>query len=176
MLKKYWKALPSQKELNDAFNYDETTGNLTRKYDVPNGGIRCKAGDVVGHKTIKGYINVKFKRNVYLAHRLIWIMNYGDLDINLEIDHINQNRSDNRLSNLRLVPCFINLRNKSKYKNNTSGFTGVRFLGKKERGDCWMASITIRDNGIRKLIHLGSFYSLEEAIEARKKAEEIYWS
>jgi len=177
MLKKYWKQLPSQKELQELFIYEPSTGNLIRRENLKHGGGKgYKKGDIVGCTGKRnGYVNVKMKGNVYLAHRLIWVYVYGDIDINMEIDHINRNRSDNRSSNLRLIPRFINLRNKNLYKNNTTGVAGVSAIKTKNNQERWLVNITIQVEGKRKLIHLGTFTSFEQAKTARKQAEEKYW-
>ena len=87
---------------------------------------------------------------------------------NKVIDHINHNTLDNRKQNLRIVTRVQNQMNMSKRKDNTSGFTGVHF---NKRSDKWMATIQVN----YKSINLGTFKNKEDAIEARKKAEEKYF-
>lgn len=82
----------------------------------------------------------------------------------LFIDHINRNRLDNRKCNLRVVSLHQNSLNKSVAKNNETGFIGVR---KRENGK-YQARITLN----RKTYNLGTFDTIEEAIEARKIGEE----
>jgi hypothetical protein len=84
-----------------------------------------------------------------------------------QIDHINGNKKDNRLENLRAVSNRENLRNKKIYKNNTSGTIGVSFYKSKQG---YQASIKI--NGKRK--NLGVFKNKEEAIAARAAANIKY--
>ena len=83
------------------------------------------------------------------------------------VDHINRDKLDNRKNNLRLCSPTENSRNISIAKNNTSGVTGV----KKTIHGTWNASIMVD----RKGIHLGNFKTLEEAKEARIKAELKYF-
>ena len=83
------------------------------------------------------------------------------------IDHINRDKLDNRKCNIRLCTPKENSRNLSIAKNNTSGVTGV----KKTKHGKWNASIMVD----RKGIHLGNFKTLEEAKEARMKAELKYF-
>jgi hypothetical protein len=86
----------------------------------------------------------------------------------LNIDHINRNPSDNRLVNLRDVTQKQNRQNASKRSDNTSGYPGVYWF---KRDSKWVANI----KHDYKLIHLGLFESLEEAVAARKAAEKLYW-
>lgn len=84
------------------------------------------------------------------------------------VDHINHDRFDNRKHNLRICTNFQNNANKGLRKDNTSGYTGV-VLDK--RTNKWIAQIIID----RKHIHLGVFKEKEDAIKARKEAEEKYY-
>lgn len=113
-----------------------------------------------------GYLTAYLNNTTIKLHRLI--MNL-DNDNNNEVDHIHgeKTRNDNRKSNLRIATKQQNLMNKKIYKNNTSGYTGVR-LNKNNR---WDASITINKN----TIYLGSFNTKEDAAKARKEAEEKYF-
>lgn len=85
-----------------------------------------------------------------------------------EIDHIKHNTRDNRKSQLRIATKQLNARNQTKKNNNTSGCTGVSWH---TRDCCWQAYIGI--NGKQK--YLGKFDDLQEAIKARKLAEEEYY-
>ena len=110
---------------------------------------------------VAGYKKGRLGKANYLAHQVIWAMHYGEWIP--EVDHINRDRSDNRISNLRNGGNNINARNKSKQSNNTSGTTGVHWCRATEK---WIARIY--DNGIR--VNLGSFNSLGDAKEARENA------
>ncbi len=91
----------------------------------------------------------------------------GPIPEGMEIDHENHIRDDNRLVNLRLVDGNNNHKNMSLYKNNTSGCPGVRwYVGRKK----WVATLTHN----KKVISLGRYDNLEEAIKARKGAEVKY--
>lgn len=83
----------------------------------------------------------------------------------IEVDHINRNRLDNRKTNLRLVTRQENMHNKSVYKTNSSGHSGVKWNKKLNK---WMVQIT--RNKERK--HLGIYENLQDAIIARKLAEQ----
>lgn len=102
----------------------------------------------------------------YRAHRVIWALTFGDWP-NGQIDHINGNRSDNRIENLRVVSNAENQRNSKIRSTNTSGAAGVSW--NKQRAK-WQARITVDC----KRMHLGYFDSLDEAKTARIKAELRY--
>lgn len=84
------------------------------------------------------------------------------------IDHINGNKYDNRLTNLREITQKENTRNRKTNKNNLSGVSGVFF---DSRINKWLARITVD----YKSLHLGSFETKEKAITVRKQAEVTYW-
>lgn len=97
------------------------------------------------------------------AHRVAWAMHYGRWPTKI-IDHINQDRGDNRICNLREVDDLDNRRNCRKSKANTSGVTGVSWWPQRRK---WVAQIMV--NRRRKC--LGYFDTIEDAAAARKAAE-----
>jgi hypothetical protein len=107
-----------------------------------------------------GYIvSVKNNKGIKLS-RLV--MNANKLD---QVDHIFHNLNDNRKHNLRIVTNSQNQMNAVKPKNNTSGVKGVSWHKNIKR---WIAKINFNN----KQIHIGSFSNFEDAVEARKQAEE----
>lgn len=113
-----------------------------------------------------GYVKATLGRNKYIyLHRLL--MNVLDNN-SIEVDHINQNPSDNRKYNLRIATHAENNRNIELCSKNTSGFRGVYFDKKCKN---WYAHIRI-DN---KSKHLGSYKNKEDAIKARHDAELLYY-
>jgi len=108
--------------------YDESVvGCLKYKIDSKGKNKSSRlAGDRAGGLCARtGYCHVIINGVNYRVHRIVWALLYGEAPQNLFIDHINQNRSDNRAINLRLVERNLNNRNVRMSKNNTSGVTGV---------------------------------------------------
>jgi len=91
-------------------------------------------------------------------HRLI--LNAPD---GMQVDHVNEIGLDNRKSNLRICNQSENQRNRSKQKNNTSGFKGVHWHVVDKR---WMATIKVD----KKKIHLGSFRNPIDAAKVYNSA------
>ena len=121
----------------------------------------------IGHITTCGYRIFYKKKKPYLEHRVIWEKHNGKIPKGLEIDHINHDRLDNRIENLRLVTKQENQRNAKRRIDNTSGVTGVVWRNENKR---WYAQIGIDG----KNIHLGCFSEFSDAVNARKNAEVLY--
>lgn len=99
----------------------------------------------------------------YLAHRLIWLYLYNSFPKH-EIDHIDGNGLNNRITNLRDVPLKENQKNKKLEVRNKSGICGVSWHS---ASNMWRATIKIEG----KCIHLGTFKNIKEAELVRKQAE-----
>jgi hypothetical protein len=143
--------------------YNPETGIFTW-IKQPSGAV--KAGTVAGCLMPNGYIAIRFKGPMITAHRLAFYLMHGYLP--KIVDHINRNRSDNRIDNLREVtPRQSNInRNISKY--NKSGKTGVSWCNTYNR---YVVSIYIKNK--RKF--MGYFDNLELAIAKRQEAELLYY-
>ena len=131
----------------------------------------------ITNKMLKHRINNRGYNNVDLynigkrtkpIHRLVAEAFLENPDNKRCVDHIDRDKLNNHKSNLRYATNSENNMNKSRQSNNTSGAIGVFF--RKDRNK-WRA--VINQNGNK--IHLGSFETKEEAIEARSKAEETYF-
>jgi len=136
----------------EKLNYDKTTGIFTW---VKNGTRGVKAGDVAGTKLRQGYIMLSIAGKKILAHRVAWLFANGEFAQG-NIDHINRNKSDNRISNLRLASPEQNAQNRLKNSKNTSGYKGVTWH---KRDKKWQSAITVKG----KVIHLGYFANAEDA-------------
>jgi hypothetical protein len=152
----------TQQRLKELFYYDTLTGEFTRRITVGRHG-RHKVNDKVGTKQNYGYIVIGVDNRRYMAHRLAWLYIYGTWPDN-DIDHINQNKSDNRIANLRVVSRSKNMHNVNLHKHNTSGYKGVSWHKPNKK---WRAYIFLDYH--QK--HLGLFDKIEDAISARRRAE-----
>jgi len=113
-----------------------------------------------------GYRVGKIFGVTFKSHRIIWQMMFNEWPG--EVDHINGNKGDNKLANLRDVSHVANCRNKKLSKQNTSGHTGVH---RSTRDKKWIASIGTSSGRT----HLGYFQTKTEAIAARKQRLELTW-
>lgn len=111
---------------NDWFYYDETSPSCLR-WKVSRGSNKVRAGDVAGGCiSSTGYYQCILQGKNYKCHRIIYEMfNNISLKPNEQIDHINRQKTDNRIENLRVVTHSENMRNAKMSKNNSSGMTGV---------------------------------------------------
>lgn len=121
-------------------------------------------GDRVGYLRSDGYWAVNFMGKAYKVHRLIFLLVNGFMPD--EIDHINNDKSDNSIENLRPANRQQNMCNKKAYKTNTSGAKGVVWMKNLNK---WLVNIGI--NGKRKYIGIFEDFELAElaSIEARNK-------
>jgi len=140
--------------VREVLNYDPETGVFTWR---TNRRGTAKAGRVAGTITPKGYRDIWVGGYNYRAHRLAWLCVYGTWPDG-HLDHINQDKADNRIANLRIATWSENMQNRQRYKNNASGFRGVY----KTAPGRWTAKITA--NG--KKLYFGPFHSPEEAYAA----------
>jgi hypothetical protein len=145
----------SQDELKTLLDYCPETGHF--RWNI------CKnkamsVGDLAGNINRDGYRHIMINGRTFKAHRLVWLYVYGQFPEN-EIDHINLNKSDNRLINLREATRSQNNINKANQRNNTSGHKGVCWH---KASNKWRARISMNN----KRIHLGSFTNIEDAVDA----------
>lgn len=145
----------TQQELKELFSYSEETGLFTRLVRISRRG---KTGDIAGCVGSNGYVNIGIKKKYYFAHRLAWLYFYGEFP-KKNIDHINGNPTDNRISNLREATFEENSRNVGITKRNNSGFKGVYFVKKRKK---WASRCSLN----KKEVYLGSFNTAEDAAKA----------
>lgn len=144
-------------EIARQISYDPEAGTFLRLTVKPG----CSASRKVGGIDAKGYLVIKIGGFVVKAHRLAWLMTYGTLPDGV-IDHINGNKLDNRICNLRDVSKRVNALNTHgpRRDNTRSGLQGVsKISGRSKR---WAARIS--EAG--KRVHIGSFATPEEAHSA----------
>lgn len=113
----------TQKELKMAVKYNKKTGLFLWRKTLSN---RRKAGSKAGSVTNFGYLMISIHGSRYVAHRLAWLYVYGYMP-EYDIDHIDGNKLNNSISNLRHVSRQCNTRNSKISSANTSGFNGVYY-------------------------------------------------
>jgi len=153
----------TQSELKEFLSYDEKTGLFFRIKSVHNTRLYSECGSTFKHPGVNTlfYKRTQVKGKNYLMHRLAWLYVYGYFPN--EIDHINGDGTDNRISNLRSVTRSENMKNKRLYTKNTSGVTGVRWDTDRSK---WKAQITTKG----KCKTLGRYADIFEAYCARFSA------
>ncbi len=155
--------LPTFNYLNSLLRYEPNTGFLYWKIR----GRGRRQGIPVGGINSYGYVQISIDYERFSGHRLAWLLSTGRWPF-AEIDHINHNKKDNRLINLRESTRSENKRNVLLQANNTSGLQGVNFNKEKNK---WQVRIKIM--GVAK--HLGWFNTLDEAKQHRLRAEKNYY-
>lgn len=140
--------------LKENLTYDYETGIFHRLKPTK----RLKSGAEVGAVNANGYKLIYIGWTPYMAHRLAWLYVYGVMPYEF-LDHINGDRSDNRISNLREATMKENLWNVKRHSDNKSGYKGVHYH--KQNGK-WRAQGMA--NG--KRYHLGLFDSPDKAHQA----------
>ena len=148
-------ANPTAAELRAAFSYDPATGAITRI----NGE---RPGHVVGYAGRNGYTSLTYRKRTHLLHRVAWCIAHGAWPVG-QIDHINGDKQDNRLCNLRDVSPQVNSQNRhGALRNNRTAMLGVT-LTKSGR---YMARMLVA--GRRH--YLGLHDTAEAAHDAYKRA------
>jgi hypothetical protein len=146
-----------QDRVRELLNYCTETGVFT--WRMKRRG-RARVGTVAGTKHPKGYIRISIDHVDHLAHRLAWIFVHGPIDDSMVIDHINGNRSDNRIENLRVVTGMQNANNQqTRLAGARKAMLGASFH--KPSGK-WISRVKI--NGKDK--YLGLFDTPEQANQA----------
>lgn len=164
------KALPPIDLLRQLLRYEPDTGRLIwlPRDESLHSHAKQWNGRMAGKPAMTspdaaGYLKGCIFNAAYMAHRVAWAIHYGK-EPSEEIDHINGNKQDNRILNLRVVGRRDNMKNRLKQKNNQSGVTGVSWSG---AADGWVSNIGVRGNQL----HIGTYSKFEDAVKARKAAE-----
>ena len=169
-----YRPLPPLEELKEFLDYNPNTGIFT----WIKGRQAIKVGQVAGKTTGNGYVRIRFKSQTdksrycgydYFAHRLAYYMYHGADPLEKLIDHIDGDKSNNKIKNLRLATVSQNQMHRVNLaSDNTSGATGVVWNKNRKK---WKAQIQV--NKVHKF--LGYFTNKEDAIKARKEGEIKYF-
>lgn len=158
----------TKERLRELFAYDPLRGEVQRRVTV---GYNAKAGDIVGSKHSQGYLTVCVDGEVFLLHRLIWVLVYGTAPGEL-IDHVNGDKQDNRLENLREVTISQNSANTLGRAWSKTGIPGVQYYPHPVRRiKRWAAYIAGHTPTRNKRQSLGYYLTKLEAVRARRQAE-----
>lgn len=142
----------TQDRLRELLVYDPLSGEFTWLVNrLGSGGAGSRAGAFDG----QGYRQIGIDGRIYREHRLVWLYVHGHWPV-ADLDHINRNRSDSRLANLRPATRSQNSANSGPPRNNSSGFKGVSL---EKRSGRWHAYITVA----RRRQNLGRFDTAEAA-------------
>lgn len=146
--------------INEYLSYDQETGEI--KWKKPPHHL-IKPGDNAGFFEPRGYLVIQFKKTFFKGHRIAWAIVNNEFPSG-EIDHIDGNPSNNKISNLRVVDRSKNQMNRRISTNNKSGIKGVHFCKSKQK---WISRISCG----KSRIHIGQFDSFDEAFQKRKEIE-----
>lgn len=152
---------PSAERLREIYDYDPQTGHLIFRRNTGGTGLKGQVSGSICRRTPQrggGYRLMRFNGREWGAHHLVWLWHHGRVATG-HIDHINRDRADNRIENLRECTASQNLMNRPKQSTNTSGYKGVATVRSTGR---WRATLQNK--------HLGCFDTPEEAFEAYKAA------
>lgn len=149
------RLLPSQEFLREHFFYDPETGQFLHRCPLTKDPIdRSKVKD----PRSKYRITI-IGKTAYPTHRLCYLYYHGPFDESFQIDHINCDKHDNRINNLRLATVREQMRNRPIRKDNRTGFKGITFDLSKQR---YRARIRVEN----KRLHIGWFDNPEDAYKA----------
>ena len=156
-------SLPSAETLRKLLRYDPETGLLFWRSRGNYAWDRRFSGKrAFTSQNNSGYFVGGINRKSYVLHRVAWKIVHGEDPE--RIDHVNGDKADNRLCNLRSVTHQENQKNTPRPKHNKSGVVGVCL---DKRSDKWFAQIQV--NG--KCVNLGLYDDFSSAVQARKTAE-----
>lgn len=155
----------TQSLLKELVYYSPETGTFVWAKSRPG----CRKGDACGYMSVHGYHEIGIRGRRWRANRLAWLYMTGEMPPdNIDVDHINLNKTDDRWSNLRLATRSQNMANTRLDRRNTSGASGVTWDKARQK---WRAQLRV--NG--RKTNLGRFDSRDEAIAKVETAARAQW-
>jgi hypothetical protein len=152
----------TQAKVRELFDYDPFTGILRNKITR---NARAMTGKEAGSINHYGYRETRIDSKLYRVHRVIWLWAFGKFPD--KVDHIEGNRTDNRLHMLRDASALESTKNRCIPCTNSSGHIGVYWASTHNK---WIANIGVNN----KTIYLGIFKNKSDAVQARKEANIKY--
>ena len=149
----------TKERLRELFDYDSNTGDLVRRVGVK-GSLK---GTIIGTTKPNGYKIAVVDGKMYRLHHLVWMYHHGSAVE--QLDHINRNPGDNRITNLRPCDCFTNSGNQTKRKGLYKGVSFCKATGK------WKAQIQFGG----KNFNLGRHVSIHDAAVTYNNMAKIVW-
>jgi len=149
------RPLPTTETLRGLFSYDPGAGVVRWRIATRGRGGHIPAGAIAGTKT-EGYGKVTINQTTYPTHRVIWKIWYGTEPPDY-IDHIDGNKANNKISNLRAATCAQNMANRTSSALNTTGYKGVS-----KNAGAYVAWITVN----YRQRYLGRYRTAAEAHDA----------
>lgn len=170
------KSIPSPLELRQLLLYEPETGKLFWAHrkrelfrsdgDYRKWNTRFSGKEAFCCKNDNGYLTGRINYSLIRAHRVVWAIHNGEWPSGF-IDHINGDKEDNRINNLRIANKSENAFNSKIRSDNSSGYRGVHWSKHTKK---WVAKMRVRG----KDINIGSFLSKEDAALAYNAAAKRY--
>jgi hypothetical protein len=151
----------TQQEIKEILFYDPETGNF-QWIERKKGRRLYSVGTITNH----GYLHIAIGGQRYLGHILAWIYVYGAAPT-MGLDHINRNKLDNRITNLRLATSAENMANQNVRNDNTSGQSGVTWDKQKNK---WKVQIGPAKSRVQK--HFANYN--DAVVFAKQAAQTIF--
>lgn len=159
------KPIITYAQLNELFDINILEGTLRWKEQNMNNSRAM--GKNAGYLSNTGYLVVHTEGRLYKVHRLIWLAAYGKFPDG-HLDHADNDKLNNKISNLRQATDAMNAQNKNKRRDNTSGHTGVLRANDCKR-ETWIALLMVDRKRYTKRCP-----TFEQAVEAYKEFKRLY--
>jgi hypothetical protein len=154
----------TQERMKQLLHYNPNTGVFTR---IDSNRVD-RLGKQPGSRNTKGHVQIRLDGVLYVAHRLAWLYMNGEFPVN-QLDHIDGDKTNNKIVNLRDATNKQNQENVPLQVNNTSGYRGVSFDKRLKKFRAYVCHN-------RQQTTLGFFATSEAAATAAKKARDQFFT